>query len=130
MKKEFILKVGSEVLYYDTGFNITKHKVTDITNGVAKLDNQVRCHIKLNKSEVYLRLDHKSGVVLPITEENQLQYDLNHDLQDKINRIGQLPDKLRTVKHRLLENPDDETVQMASKLIKLLDKTLKITENL
>lgn len=130
MKKEFILKVGSEVLYYDTGFNITKHKVTDITNGVAKLDNQVRCHIKLNKSEIYPRLDHKSGVVLPITEENQLQYDLNRDLQDKINRIVQLPDKLRTVKHRLLENPDDETVQMASKLIKLLDKTLKITENL
>lgn len=130
MKKEFILKVDSEVLYYDTGFNITKHKVTDITNGVAKLDNQVRCHIKLNKSEIYPRLDHKSGVVLPITEENQLQYDLNRDLQDKINRIGQLPDKLRTVKHRLLENPDDETVQMASKLIKLLDKTLKITENL
>lgn len=130
MKKEFILKVGSEVLYYDTGFNITKHKVTDITNGVAKLDNQVRCHIKLNKSEIYPRLDHKSGVVLPITEENQLQYDLNRDLQDKINRIGQLPDKLRTVKHKLLENPDDETVQMASKLIKLLDKTLKITENL
>lgn len=130
MKKEFILKVGSEVLYYDTGFNITKHKVTDITNGVAKLDNQVRCHIKLNKSEIYPRLDHKSGIVLPITEENQLQYDLNQDLQDKINRIGQLPDKLRSVKHRLLENPDDETVQMASKLIKLLDKTLKITENL
>ena len=130
MKKEFILKVGSEVLYYDTGFNITKHKVTDIINGVAKLDNQVRCHIRLNKSEIYPRLDHKSGVVLPITEENQLQYDLNRDLQDKINIIGQLPDKLRTVKHRLLENPDDETVQIASKLIKLLDKTLKITENL
>jgi hypothetical protein len=130
MKKEFILKVGSEVLYYDTWFNITKHKVIDITNDIAKLDNQVKCHTKLNKSEVYPRFDHKSGIVMPITEKNELLYNLNQDLQDKLIKTFQLSDKLRAIKHRLLDNPDDETLKMTSKLVKCLDKTLKIIENI